>query len=51
MMSIAGKPPTEEKITFPIIKKQNVVKTLKDKKDKKVVDMDILQRLIKKTLQ
>jgi hypothetical protein len=32
MMSIAGKAPTEEKITFPLIRKQNVVKTSKDKK-------------------
>jgi len=46
-MNIVGKEPTEEKITFPLIKKQNVVKITIEKKDKEFVDMDSLKRLIK----
>jgi hypothetical protein len=42
MMSIAGKKPIEEKRTFQLIWKQNIVKTSQDKKDKEDIDMDSL---------
>jgi hypothetical protein len=48
MMSIASKSPTEEKITFSLARRQNVIKTTNEKKDKETFDMDGIQRMIQK---
>jgi len=47
MMSISNKESIEEKKIALQIRKQNVFKTTKEKKDKEIVNMEILHRLVK----
>jgi len=48
MMNIASKSPTEEKMTFSFARRQNVINTIDEKKEKEAFDMDGLQRMIQK---